>query len=310
MLFTGILIPVFTLVVIFLFGIQKFSKQVRQVAGDRFRQILVRFTKTPTRGMAAGAIFTALIQSSTATTVILVGLVDAGLVSFSHSLGVIIGANIGTTITSQLVAFKITNIAPLFVLLGFFITYFGRSYRHWGKPIFYFGLVFFSLSLISLYIEPVKSDPAFVAFFAGISNIYLAIAVGILFTIIVQSSSVISGLVVLLVAAGLLELEPAIGVILGANIGTTATALIASLTLGANARKAAMAHFIFNIAGVIIVLPFITPFTRFVASLGGSPEQVVANAHLIFNLASAILVLPFLKHLETIISLLISANRR
>jgi phosphate:Na+ symporter len=308
MFLTSIVIPVLTLVVIFLFGIQKFSKQIDQVAGEKFKSFLSRITKTPLRGTALGLVFTSLIQSSTATTVILVGLVNAEIISFSNSLGVIFGANIGTTVTSQLVALNVANIAPYFILAGFLITYLGRSYNRWGKPIFYFGLIFFSLSLISLYIEPVKSDPSIIKMFASITNIYTALAVGIVFTAIIQSSSVASGLVVLLVGAGLLNFEQAIGVVLGANIGTTATALLASIKLSLNAKRVAIAHFLFNVLGVLIFLPFLQPFSHFVASFGGSEQQVIANAHLLFNVACAAVFLLCVKPFEFFITSLIPAE--
>lgn len=305
MLLTSIIIPVFTLVVIFLFGIVKFSKQVDQEAGDRLRHVLVRFTKTPLRGVALGAVFTAFIQSSTATTVILVALVDKGVITFTNSLGVILGANIGSTFTSQLVALNVTNIAPYFVLLGFLVTYFGRSYKHFGKPIFYFGLIFFSLSLISLYLEPVKSDPEVLRFFASIDGLYPAIGVGILFAAVIQSSGVTMGLVILLSGAGLMSLEQAIGIMLGANIGTTSTTLLASLPLSLGARKAAMAHFLFNVIGVLLILPVIVPYTEYVRSLGGSAEQMVVNAHVLFNVLSVVLFLIFLRPFERFINLVV-----
>jgi len=305
MIITSIIIPVLTLVVIFLFGIQKFSKQIQQVAGDRFKRVLEKITKTPVRGIVVGAVFTSLIQSSTATVVILVGLVNAGLVSFSSSLGVILGANIGTTITSQLVALHLTNVAPYFVLLGFFITYFGHSYKRWGKPIFYFGLVFFSLSLISLYIEPARYNPDIIHMFSNITNIYVAIIVGAVFTAIIQSSSVTSGLVILFVGVGFLDFNQSLGIIFGANIGTTVTALLASIKMNTNARKVAMAHFLFNVFGVIIFLPFISPFSNFISSLGGSSQQIVANAHIFFNVVCVIIFLILIKPYERLVDRLV-----
>ncbi|MFA7302483.1 MAG: Na/Pi symporter [Candidatus Paceibacterota bacterium] len=308
MLVTGIVIPVLTLVVIFLFGVQKFSKQINQAAGEGFKRLLGQVTATPLRGVALGALFTAAIQSSTATTIILIALVDKSVLSFASSLGVILGANIGTTITSQLVAFHVTNIAPYFVLIGFLVTYFGRSYKHLGKPIFYFGLIFFSLSLIALYIEPVKEAPELLALFSNITSIYSAIAVGLIFTAIIQSSSVTSGLVVLLVGAGLLNLEQAIGVMFGANIGTTATALLASFPLSYKARRVATAHFLFNVLGVLCFLPFVGAFIALVRSLGGTTTQVVANAHVIFNLISAGVFLLVLRPFETLVTKVVPAR--
>jgi len=300
-LFTSIVVPVVTLVVIFLFSIQKFSRQVSIIAGEGFKRAVSSATKTPLRGMLSGMGFTALVQSSTATTVILVGMVDAGLITFAHSLGVIVGANIGSTITSQLVALETVNIAPAFVLLGFIIHQLGGAYKKWGKPIFYFGLLFFTLSLISFYIEPIKNNPAIISIFSGIDTVYAGILVGLIFTAIVQSSGVASGLVVILVASGILNIEQGVAIILGANIGTTATALIVSLTLGENAKKAAVAHLLFNVIGVLLFLPFIRGFTDLVSLLGGSSEQVVANTHLIFNILSAIVALIFLKFFERMV---------
>lgn len=306
MLLTGIIIPILTLVAIFLFGLQKFSKQINQEAGERFKRVLTVFTRTPLRGVALGTGFTALIQSSTATTVLLIALVDKGLLTFSNSIGVIIGANIGSTVTSQLVALDLANIAPYFVLVGFLVTYFGRSYNHLGKPIFYFGLVFFSLSLISLYIEPVKSNPEVIYLFSQITSVYAAIVTGAIFTAIIQSSGVTSGLVILLVGAGLLNLEQAIGVMFGANIGTTATALLVSISAGAGARKVAAAHFLFNTVGVLIFLPFISNFTTLVASFGGEIDQVAANAHLLFNIIIAVIFFIFIRPFEKLVNFLVT----
>jgi phosphate:Na+ symporter len=238
----------------------------------------------------------------------LVGLVDAGLVTFRNSLGVILGANLGTTITSQMVAFEIMDFAPYLVLLGFLVTYFGRSYNKWGKPIFYFGLVFFCLSLISLYIEPVKSDPDILRMFSSITNVYSAITVGILFTLVIQSSGVTSGLVVLLAGAGLLSLEQGIGVILGANIGTTATALVVALKMNISAQKAAVSHFLFNVIGVVMFLPFISEFTELIRSLGGSTPLMIANAHVLFNVTTVAIFLVLIRPYEMLVNYLVKKH--
>ncbi len=286
---------IISVVILFLFSIKKFSKQIQQIESKKFKKLLKRITSTPLKGTLVGAGVTALIQSSAATMVILVGLVHAGTISFFNSLGVIIGANIGTTITAQLVAFNIMAIAPIFIVLGFLVELFGKKYKMWGRPVFYFGLVFFSLSLISIYIEPIKSDPQVLFLFSNITGIFTAILAGFIITFLVQSSSISSGLVIVLAGTGLLNLVQATGIIFGANIGSTTTALISSRNLNYTARKTAFAHFMFNVLGVLIFLPFVIPFTNFVMSLGGSPERVVANAHLIFNLTIAIIFLILIK---------------
>jgi len=292
---TSIIIPVLSLVAVFLFAIEKFSRQIRRVADGGFKRTLRKITNKPLSGLAVGTVFTSIIQSSTATTVILAGLVNAEIITFYHSLGVIFGANIGTTITSQLIALKVTSIAPYFILLGFLLTYFGRKYKNWGKPVFYFGLVFFSLSLIALYIEPVRSNPEIINLFAGISNLFVALMVGLLFTAIVQSSTVTAGLVVVLAGSGLLDIHQAFGIILGANLGTTITVVLASLPLGREAKRVAVGHTLFNLLGILILLPFLDSFISFSSSFSSNIQQQVAAAHIMFNVIFAFLFLIFIK---------------
>ena len=281
--------------ILFLYGIEHFSREILRIAGQRFRSILGKVTANRFSGAFLGALVTATVQSSTATTVIVVGLVDAGIITFTQSLGVIIGANIGTTLTAQLVAFKLTSIAPFFIILGFLLSLFGRQYRFLGKPIFYFGLVFFSLDLLSHAIEPLKTDPDMIRLFSEFSNVFVAILAGLLFTVVVQSSSVTTGIVVLLVGSGLLSLGQGIPLVMGANIGTTLTSFIAAMRLGLHAKRAAFAHFLFNFGGLLLFIPFLYPFTDLIVSLGGGPAQQMANAHLAFNLIAASIFLILLK---------------
>ncbi len=291
--------------ILFLYGIEQFSREIQRVAGERFRSALERMTRNRWGGAALGALVTAIIQSSTATTVIVVGLVNAGTLSFAHSLGVMFGANVGTTVTAQLVAFGLTGFAPIFILLGFLLSLVGGRYRFLGKPIFYFGLVFFSLSLISDAIEPIKSDPEVLALFSQFSNVLLALLAGIIFTILIQSSSVTTGVVVLLAGSGLLTLGQGIPIILGANIGTTLTSLLASLRMGLYAKRAAAAHILFNMGGALLFLPFLGPFGDLVAGLGGNAAQQVANAHLIFNLTCAVVFIAALQPFKKVVERLV-----
>lgn len=303
-------IPVLSLVVIFLFSIQKFSKHIHEIADGRFKKILGQATATPLRGIGIGAAFAALIHSSTATTVILAGLANAGLISFGNSLGVIFGANIGTTITSQLIALKLTAVAPYIVLVGFLMAFLGGRYKSWGKTIFYFGLVFFSLSLISLYISPLQSDPYFMRIVASVDGPLSALVVGLVFTAIIQSSTVTSGLAVLFVAGGILNFDQALGIILGANLGTTATVLLASIVMNKEAKKVAVAHFLFNFLGILIFLPFYSEFSSFIKSFSVSAEQQVAMAHMVFNLACAAIFLVLTKPFGKIVSLVVEGYSR
>lgn len=291
--------------ILFLYGIQHFSEEMLKIAGKRFSKILAKLTSNRLSSSLLGATVTAIVQSSTATTVIVIGLVNAGILSFSQSLGVIIGANVGTTLTAQLIAFKLTAFAPLFVLAGFVLSVVRWKYSFIGKPLFYFGLVFFSLNLLSIAIEPMRNDPEIVRLFSEHTDIYVLIAVGLLFTVLVQSSSVTTGVVVLLTGSGLIGLWQGIPIVMGANIGTTTTAMIASFRMDLFARRAAVAHLLFNLFGVIIFLPFLVPFIALISNIGGAPANMMANAHLLFNLITAVIFLILLKPFESLILWLI-----
>ncbi|MDP2690889.1 MAG: Na/Pi cotransporter family protein [bacterium] len=302
---TTTLIAVLTGLILFLYGIENFTKEIQSLARVRFREMLVKATRNRFSGTLLGTLITALIQSSTATTVITVGLVSAGLISFGQSLGVIVGANIGTTITAQLVAYKLTAYAPAFMIIGFLISLLGKSLKYVGKGIFYFGLLFFGLDLVSSAIVPIQQDPRILSWFAQLSNPLIALCAGLLFTAIVQSSTMTTGIVVILAGSNLITLPHAISLLLGANIGTTITTILASLQLGLYARRAAVAHTIFNLFGAIILLPLIGPFSSYIQGLGGSLPQQVANAHTIFNVAVAIVFLLFLPKFERLVVTLV-----
>lgn len=288
-------------IILFLYGIEQFSREVQVAGGEIFRSLIQRFTKTPVRGTITGAVVTSLVQSSTATTVITVGLVNAGIISFTASLGIIFGANVGTTLTSQLVALNLTAFAPVFILIGFVIGIIPGKYRIFGRPIFYFGLVFFSLSLISAVMAPYRTDPQLIALVAMMDTVFLQIMFGFIITNIFQSSSVTTGLVVVMSQSGLLTTEAAIPIILGANLGTPTTALIVASRMNTSAKRAAVAHFLFSFLGVLMFLPFLGPFTNLIISLGGDAGQQAANAHLIFNVICCIIFLILIRHFERLV---------
>ncbi len=292
-------------IILFLYGTEQFSSEIQNIAGKRFSSFLGKATKTPLRGTLLGALVTAAIQSSLATTIIAMGLVNAGVISFAQSLGVIFGANIGTTVTAQLVAFKVTAFAPIFILLGFVLGLTNNHFRAFSKPIFYFGLLFFALNLVSNEVEFIKDDPLVVSIFSNFSNILVALAAGFVLTNLFQSSSVTSGLVVVFAQGGLITLPQAVPVLFGANIGTTVTSLLVSARKGLFVRRAAVAHFLFNFLGVLMFLPILPIFISAVQSLGGNEAQQVANAHVIFNVAAAavflVLIGPFKSAVEWIV---------
>lgn len=294
--------------VLFLYGIEHFSFEIQTVAGDRFRTWIGRLTQSPLRGAVLGAVTTMIVQSSSATTVIAVGLVNSGIISFAASLGVVFGANVGTTVTAQLVALKLTSFAPVFVVLGFAVSLVGGKYRFLGRPIFYFGLVFLALALVSDAIEPLRNDPRAPALIARFASVPLALTAGFVFTAIVQSSSVTTGLVVLLADAGVVSIEQAIPILLGANLGTTTTSLLAASRMSLHARRAAVGHLMFNAGGVLMFLPVVGPFADLVTELGGGSAQQVANAHLIFNGLAAISFLLAVRPLTWVIERLVTGD--
>jgi phosphate:Na+ symporter len=278
-------------IILFLYGIEQFSHEVQVAAKDKLQGIIQRLTKTPVRGTIAGALVTGVVQSSHATTVITVGLVNAGVISFAASLGVIFGANLGTTVTSQLVALNFTAFAPVLILAGFLIGIIGGKYRIFGRPIFYFGLVFFSLSLISSVMAPYRTDPQLIELMGLMDTVFLQLAFGFIVTNIFQSSSVTTGLVVVMSQNGLITPTMAIPILLGANIGSTTTTLLVATRMNTSAKRAAVAHFLFNFLGVLIFLPLLGPFAGFVESLGGNDGQQVANAQMLFNFTCCIIFL-------------------
>ena len=211
-------------IVLFIFGLESFSAEIEQISGDRFRRFLSRATRIPVVGVLIGALVTAVVQSSSATSVIAIGLVNAGVLSFRNSVGVIFGANVGTTVTAQLVAFKLTDFAPVLLIIGFVLSLVRSRVSIFGRSVFYFGFVFFSLNLISSSLQPLQEAPALIGFLTQPQNPLIGILAGCLFTAVVQSSSVTTGLAIIFTQQGLMGLENAVPLIMGANIGTTSTA--------------------------------------------------------------------------------------
>ena len=209
-----ILMAGLTAIILFIFGLENFSTEIQQISGERFRKFLARATSIPLVGLLIGALVTAVVQSSSATSVIAVSLVNAGVLSFKNSVSVIFGANVGTTVTAQLVAFKLTAFAPLLIIAGFLLSLLKSRVSIFGKSIFYIGFVFFSLNLISTALQPLQQEPALVSYLTEPHNVFLAILAGCLFTAVVQSSSVTTGLAIIFTQQGLLSLENAVPLIL------------------------------------------------------------------------------------------------
>lgn len=292
---------IFCLVSLMLFAIQKFSSQLDKLAGHTFKELVRKATDTPVKGFFTGALATSIFQSSSATTVLTVGLVNAGVITFYQSLGLIFGANVGTTISTQLVALKITYLAPVIMLTGFLLFRTKNRYTHIGKPIYYFGLLFFCISLIGEIVEPLTEDAYVIGLFAQITTVGGAIAIGIIASVLLQSSTVVSSIVVILAMSGLLGMPQAIGIILGSDIGTTSSALLASWKLELGARRVALAHLLFNVVGVIAFLPVMNIFISLISYISDDVGVQVANGRLLFNLITALCFLLVTKHFAHIV---------
>jgi phosphate:Na+ symporter len=290
----SILIAGLTAIILFIFGLENFSREIERISGEHFRKSLSNATKWPLVGVLIGALVTAVIQSSSATSVIAISLVNAGVLSFKNSVGIIFGSNVGTTITAQLVAFKLTNFAPFLIIIGFFLSVVRSRMAIFGKTIFYFGFVFFSLNLIASSLEPLQANEALMKILSQPQNPIYAILLGCFFTAIVQSSSVTTGLAIVFTMQGLLSLENAVPIIMGANIGTTATAFIAVFNMDIAAKKAALSHFLFNIGGVLIFTPLLLIFGHRLSTIEMEPAIALANIHLVFNLATSFIFILFI----------------
>jgi len=282
---------------LFIYGLWQMSEGLHKISGERMRRILHNITGSPLKGILVGAGITSLIQSSSATTVMVVGFVNAGLMSIVQALGVILGANIGTTITAQLIAFKLTDYALPIIGLGMLIIFLAKkkTHKYVGEFLLGFGILFLGLSILTTVVKPLGQYPAFKNFFISFSqNPILGVLTAAVVTAIVQSSSVTTGMVLSLSIAGLIDLRAALPLVLGCNIGTCATALIASVGTGISARRAAAAHITFNLIGVLIFLPFLNIFQKMVMLTSANPVRQIANAHTLFNVINVVIFLPFI----------------
>ncbi|WP_292008671.1 Na/Pi symporter [Chryseobacterium sp.] len=280
---------------LFLYSLKSFSNEIKSISSEKFENLISRLTQHSFSGFVLGVILASIIQSSTAVSSITVSLVDAGVIGFANSLSVLLGANLGSTSTVWLVTLNMEFIAPFFILLGTVISMIPTKVQLIGKSIFYFGLILFSLDLINTAIGPLKDDPVIISVLKLTENHFIGVLGGIIVTLIVQSSSVTTGLAILLTQQGVLPVESAISIIVGANVGTTSTAVIVSMQLNKWAKLAAIANFLFNLTGVILIFPFINLLSRFTQSLTDDIGFQVAYAHLFFNVIISVISLPFLK---------------
>lgn len=306
---------------IFLFGMEQMSEAMRTVAGLRMRDVLGRLTANRWAGLLTGSVVTAIVQSSSVTTVMVVGFITAGLMTFPQALGIILGANIGTTLTVQIIAFKVTEYALLLVAVGFVLWFTGKGKRKWyGQWLMGLGLLFVGMDLMGSSMAPLRDYPPFIRLMTAAANPILGILAAALFTALVQASSATIGLAIVFASQGLIPLETGIAFVLGANIGTCITAGLAAIGKPREAVRASVAHVLFNIVGALVALPLLSPFTELVRTLSPAaasgvsiavaqaaivPRQI-ANAHTLFNVSISLLFLPFASWIERIVDLLVA----
>lgn len=295
---------------LFIYGMQRMAEGLEKAAGDKLKRILEVLTSNSFVAMLTGIIVTVLVQSSSTSTVMVVGFVNAGLMNLIQAVGIIFGANIGTTITAQMVSFKLGKLALPAIGIGFATMFFAkkRVTKNIGQAILGFGILFLGMNIMSDTLKPLQYNESFRGFLAYFgTHPVLGVIVGALFTMAVQSSSAATGVIVALALEGLLDIRSAIVLVLGTNIGTCITALLASVGANVTARRAAFAHMVFNIIGSFIFLVFLTPFVNLVSMTAPATHvaRQVANGHTIFNVFNALLFLPFIKQYVKLITWLV-----
>lgn len=296
-LLMDIIMPFLGGVGMFLYGMKLMSDNLEKVASQKLRKMLNMITKNRLMGMGVGALFTMAIQSSSATTVMVVGFVNAGLMNLMQAASVIIGANIGTTITSQLIAFKLTAVAPLFLFVGVIMTFTikNQQSKHAGSAIIGFGLLFLGMTFMADAMKPLRDLENFTNIISQFDNPFLGVMAGAVLTGVIQSSSASMGILQAMSMEGLIELKGAIYIILGFNIGTCITAMLACIGANRTARRAAVIHLLFNLIGSLIFIGLvqILPIVEWIESMSKNPTRNIANFHTLFNISMTLLLLPF-----------------
>lgn len=283
---------------LFLYGMQLMGDGLQAAAGSKLQRILGALTKRTIYGVALGAGVTSILQSSSATTVMTVGLVNAGLMNLQQAFGIVMGANIGTTITAQLIAFKLTDYITLLLAIGFLIRTVAkkRQMKDIGQVLMGFGILMLGMAMMSNSVAPLRHNTAVVEFIGRFStHPILGLLVGLCMTVVIQSSSATVGILMAMAGQGLIPLEGAVPVLLGDNIGTCITAVLATLQANINAKRVALSHVLFNLIGSIIAIALLSQFLALVLKISpaGNISRQIANAHTVFNVVNTILFLPF-----------------
>ena len=295
-------------IALFLYGLDRMTASLNTVAGSRMQKFLARATSSPLRGAMTGALLTAVLQSSSLTTVLCVGFISAGLMNLRQAVGVIVGANVGTTITAQVIAFDVSAIALPLITIGVGCRFLARSswQKHLGTVFLGIGLVFYGMELMTDATAPLRTYQPFVETMRSLDQAWLGILAGAAFTALVQSSSATTGLVIVLAAQSLVSLEAAIALVLGANVGSCITAVVAAWGRSAVARQAAAVNVVFNVTGALFWWLLLNPLIHLTHAVSGDDvARQVANAHTIFNVSNALVALTFSSWLAGLVERLV-----
>lgn len=280
---------------LFLLGMVKLSEQMQRVFSSRIREYIRISVRKPFYGLIMGLVTTIFFQSSSAATLLTMGLVSAGLVSFYHSLGIILGADIGTTLTIQLVVWKVTDISPVFLIGGICLYFTGKDHlKTIGEALLYFGTIFYGLSLIGQASAPLKDSPAFVSYFLSAHHPMIGFLIGLIFTAIVHASAIPISMLVMLGLQGLISIDNALPIVIGANVGTTVTALMGSIASDINGKRTALAHLIFKCSGALVSMLLLAQFIGLLKAASPSIAQQVAIGHFIFNFVIVVIFIGIL----------------
>lgn len=296
-----------------LFGMNLMKEGLENAARDKLQRTLERLAGTPLKACLTGLISTMLVQSSTATSVLSVGLVNAGVMKLTQAIGILLGANVGTCATVQIISFNLTRFAIFTGLLGSIILLFGKNATiiNIGRALTGFGIIFTGLKLMSLSFTPLQHARWFLDFLCSLSSSpVLAVAAGTIASALLHSSAAATGIVMLLSGQELLPLTTAIAIVMGNNIGTCFTAVLASLSSSAAGKRVALAHVVLNVAGVVIFLPLLPAFASLVTMTADSLSRQIANAHTLFNIISSVIAFPFIGPFASLVEILVPGEKK
>ena len=299
--------------VLFLYALNTLSQGLKEVAGDKLKLFLDRFTNSVFKGIISGTLVTILLDSSSVVIIMTIALVNSRAMTFRQAMGVVLGANMGTTLSSQIFALNVGEYAALPILAGFILMFFFKTsfYSNLGKVVFSFGLIFFGLFTMEEAVAPLKESNYFVTWLHSLENTWKGMMTGALVTLVVQSSSATVGMVIGLAAQGLITISAGIAVMLGAELGTCADTLVASIGRSRAAIKTGLFHLLFNISTILLGMMLLPYFTSLALSISGtaSLQRTIANAHMLFNGLGVLVMLPFLPVFEKVLEQIVITKK-